>query len=185
MLTSYNCASMQPVRNFSFRGEPIEFELSGPYIVLIVPRALDGLGADLQSISEIARGELPERIRGLPGGLRIGLTRISDFRPGRYRLGNEGFEETGGEADPSIFDFDGGTVCVVDLIHLGSTAKALTWDRYDAFLRSQAGDNAIWIDITQEIGGPFFGMLHGDVATPFRGDGSYRSKPNTPHPVNL
>jgi hypothetical protein len=175
---------MQPVRNFSFSGEPIEFELSSPYILLIDPLALDGLSPELQTISEIPRSEIPERIRDLSGGLRIGLIQMSHFRAGRYQLGNEDFEETDEAADPSIFDIDSGTVCVVDLNHLGATAKTLTWDRYDAFLRSQLGDNSIWIDIIEKVGGPFFGMLNGDVSTPFRGDGSYRLKPNTPHPVN-
>ena len=185
MLTSYNYASMQIVRNFSFRGEPIEFELSGSSILLLDPLALDGLSADLQTMSEIPRNQIPERVRDLPGELRIGLTQMSDFRLGRYQLGNEDLEEADEEADPSIFEIDSGTVCVVDLNHLGLTAKALSWDRYDAFLRSQAGDHSIWIDIVEEVGGPFFGMLHGDVSAPFRGDGSYRLKPNTPHPVNL
>ena len=109
---------MQPVRNFSFHGEPIDSELSASYLVLIDPRARDGLSADVQ------------------------------------------------------------------LNHLRLTAKALTWDRYDAFLRSQVGDNSIWIDRMEEVGGRFFGMLNGDVSTSFRGDGSYPLKPNTPHPVN-
>jgi len=180
----YNCASMELVRNFSFRGEPIEFELSSPHILLIDPLALDGLRLDLKAISEVSRSEITESIRDLPGGLRIGHTQMSHFRPGRYRLGNEDLQETDREDDPSIFDIDSGTVCVVDLDHLGSTAKAFTWGRYDAFLRSQVGDHSIWIEMMREIGGPFFGMLNGDVSTPFRGDGSYRLKSNTPHPLN-
>jgi hypothetical protein len=175
---------MQAVRNFSFRGEPIEFELSCPSILLIDPLALDGLSAELQTMSQIPRSELPEKMRDLSGGLRIGLAQVKDFRQGRYRLGNEDLEESDHEADSSIFDIDSGTVCVIDVDHLGLTAKALTWDRYDAFLRSQVGDNSIWIDIMEEVGGPFFGMLNGDVSTPFRGDGSYRLKPKAPHPVN-
>jgi hypothetical protein len=175
---------MQTVRNFSFRGEPIEFELSCPSILLIDPLALDGLSAELQTMSQIPRSELPEKMRDLSGGLRIGLAQVKDFRQGRYRLGNEDLEESDHEADSSIFDIDSGTVCVIDVDHLGLTAKALTWDRYDAFLRSQVGDYSIWIDIMEEVGGPFFGMLNGDVSTPFRGDGSYRLKPEAPHPVN-
>lgn len=180
----YNCASMQPIRNFSFRGEPIEFELSCPYMLLIDPLALDGLSAELQAIPQVPRSEMLEMIRILPGGLRVGLSQVSNFRAGRYRLGNEDLEETAEQNAPSIFDIDSGTVCVVDLDHLGLTAKALTWDRYDAFLRSQIGDHSIWIDIMEEIGGPFFGMLNGDVSTPFRGDGSYRLGPNAPHRAN-
>jgi hypothetical protein len=175
---------MQTVRNFSFRGEPIEFELSCPYIVLIDPLALDGVSAELRTVSELPPSEMQERIRDLSGGLRIGLTQVSSFRKGRYRLGNEDLEEDDDETDSSIFDIDSGTVCVINLDHLGATAKSITWNRYDAFLRSQVGDNSIWIEMMSEIGGPFFGMLNGDVSTPFRGDGSYRLKPNTPRPVS-
>jgi hypothetical protein len=175
---------MDVVRNFSFHGEPIEIELSGPYILLIGPLALDGLSADLQTMFEIPRGEIPERIRELSCGVLIGLAHVRDFCQGRYRLGNGDFEETDDEADSSVFDIDSGTVCVIDLDNLRSTAKALTWGRYDAFLQSQAGDNSIWIAIMKEVGGPFFGMLNGDVSTPFRGDGSYRLKPNAPHLMN-
>src|SRR6516165_9960470 len=110
MLTSYNYASMQIVRNFSFRGEPIEFDLSGSSILLLDPLALDGLSADLQTMSEIPRNQIPERVRDLPGELRIGLTQMSDFRLGRYQLGNEDLEEADEEADPSIFEIDSGTV---------------------------------------------------------------------------
>jgi hypothetical protein len=39
----YNCAYMEVVGNFSFHGEPIEIELSSPYILLIDPLAVDGL----------------------------------------------------------------------------------------------------------------------------------------------
>jgi len=179
----YNFASMEPVRNFSSRGEPIEFELSCPSVLLIDPLALDGLSAELQTMSEVPLGDMPEMIRDLPGGLRIGLAQVSHFRIGRW-LGNDDLEETDDGTDPSVFDIDSGRVCIVDLDHAGLTAKALTWDRYDAFLRSQVGDNSIWIDIVEEVGGPFFGMLNGDVSTPFRGDGSYRLKANTPHSMN-
>jgi hypothetical protein len=175
---------MQKVQNFSSRCEPIEFELSCPHILLIDPMALDGLRAELQEICQVPRNEILESLRVLPGGLRIGLAEVSNFHPGGYRLGNEDLEEAGEENAPSIFDIDSGTVCVVDLDHLGLTAQALTWDRYDAFLRSQIGDHSIWINIVKEVGGPFFGMLNGDVSTPFRGDGSYRLKPNAPHPLN-
>jgi hypothetical protein len=175
---------MQTLRNFSFRGEPIEFELSCPYIVLIDPLALDGVSAELRTVSELPPSEMQEKIRGLSGGLRIGLAQVSNFRKGRYRLGNEDFEEDDDETDSAIFDIDSGTVCVINLDHLGATAKSITWDRYDAFLRSQVGDNSIWIEMMSEIGGPFFGMLNGDLSTPFRGDGSYRLKPNTPHTVS-
>jgi len=174
---------MQPIRNFSFAGEPIELELACPHIVLIDPLALDGLSAELQTLSESSQSEIAEGLRDLSGGLRIGLASVGNFRPGRYKLGNEDLEESDNEIASSIADVDSGTICFVDLHHLGLTAKALTWGRYDSFLRSQVGDNSIWMEIVEEVGGPFFGMLSGDVATPFRGDGSYRLKPHAPHQV--
>jgi hypothetical protein len=176
---------MESLRNFSFRGEPIEFRLSCSWILLIDPLALDGLSADLQVISKTALNEIPAMIHDLPGGLRIGVTEISDFSPGMYSLGNQDVEETRDGDAISTFDVDSGTVCVIDLKHLGLTAKVLTWNRYDAFLRSQAGDNSIWVDMVTEIGGPFFGMLNGDVSTPFRGDGRYRLKPGRPLRLGL
>jgi hypothetical protein len=145
---------------------------------------LDGVSAESQGMSEVPLGDMPEMIRDLPVALRIGLAQVSHFRIGRYWLGNDDLEETDDQTDPSVFDLDSKTVCIVDLDHVGLTARALIWDRYDAFLRSQMGDSSIWIDIVEQVSGPFFGMLNGDVSTPFRGDGSYRLKANTPHSMN-
>ena len=171
---------MERPRNFSFQGEPIEFTLSSSRVILIDPLALDGLATELQSISSSPPSEILSRIRSLPGFLRVGIHQVSNFRPGTYSLGNDDLEKANDEDDASVFDIDSGTLCVLDLNHLGSTAKALTWDRYDNFLRSPAGDNSIWAEITEEIGGPFFGMLSGDVSTPFGGDGRYRLRSNAP-----
>jgi hypothetical protein len=138
---------MQPIRNFSFAGEPIELELACSHIVLIDPLAQDGLRAELQILSGSPQSEIAEGLRDLSGGLRIGLALVGNFRPGRYKLGNEDIEETDNETDSSIVDVDSGTICFIDLHHLGLAAKALTWDRYDSFLRSQVGDNSIWMEI--------------------------------------
>jgi hypothetical protein len=78
---------MQLARNFSFAGEPIEFELSCAHLVLIDPLALNGLSAGLQAVSDAPRSETAERFLDLSGALRIGLALVEDFRPGRYRLG--------------------------------------------------------------------------------------------------
>jgi hypothetical protein len=150
---------------------------------LIDPLALDGLSAELQVMFRSPVIERSEMIRSLPGFLRVGIQHVGNFRVGTYRLGNEDLEKTDEEDAVSTFDIDSGTLCVVDLNHIGSTAEALTWDRYDNFLRSPVGDNSIWAKITEEIGGPFFGMLSGDVGTPFAGDGRYRLRNDAPHAV--
>lgn len=174
---------MNDARNFSFSGEPIEFALSCPFVVLIDPIALDGLNAELQAISYSPLAERPKLIRLLPGFMRVGVEPIDRFHPGIYRLGNEDLEETDDQEAAGTFDIDTGTVCVVDLNYLGPTAKTLTWQRYDNFLRSPTGDNSLWVEMTQEIGGFFFGMLSGDISTPFRGDGRYKLRSGAPHPV--
>ncbi len=169
------------IKNFSFDGQAIEFELSVPFIVLIDPIALDGLSAELKAICNLPIMDRPEKIRCLPGFLRVGVQQVEGFRPGKYRLGNEDVEETGEAGLLGAFDIDSGAICVVDLNYLGQAATALTWERYDSFLRSPRGDDSIWMQITNEIGGSFFGMLNGDVSTPFQGDGRYKLTIGAPH----
>ena len=101
MLTSYNCASLETVRNFSFRGR----------------------------------------------------------------------EEADGEGDPSIFDVDT-AVCVVDLKHLGLTAKTLTGDPSNAFLRRRQAIIRFGLTSWTKPAARSSEGLNGDVSTPFWGDGS-------------
>jgi len=175
---------MNDVRNFPSGDEPIEFMLSSPLVVLIDPIVLDGLSAELQAICDSPISERTAMIRVLPGFMRVGVQQVVSFRPGAFRLGNNDFEETDEEESAETFDVDTGTVCIIDLNSLRSTAKTVRWERYDRMLRSTTALESIGIEMIKEFGGPFFGMLSGDISTPFRGDGRYRLRSKAPHAIS-
>src|SRR5437762_241584 len=51
---------------------------------------------------------------------------------------------------------------------------ALTWDRYDQFLRSPAGDFSILETINAEVGREGFAVVFSDSNHSFSGDGAFR-----------
>jgi hypothetical protein len=170
-------------KNVSDTIRPIEFQMSSSLLVLIDPLVLDGLSMELQRLvpSEVAAN--PGLIRALPGPMKVGLHRVADFAAGTYRISNDDLEGIGNdEADERVCDIDTGTLILADLSYLPALAGILTWERYDGALRSPADDDC-WSRFTEELGGPFFGILWGDIDTPFQGDGTYRIKSEAPRLV--
>jgi hypothetical protein len=197
--------------NVSFDGQPIEFLVNAPFIVLIDPLVLDGWSKDFQSLPS----ELEDRIEvilALPTSMQVGVQEIMGFRPGLYRLSPQDFEEAwrdhsdaddedgrieddGSDDDlerltfavhvavDRIFDIETGSLIVVDLDHLGALARILPWERYDHALQSPRGDDSRFNEVCDELGGAFFGIIASAASTPFRGDGTYRLRKGAPHPV--
>jgi hypothetical protein len=171
-------------KNVSDGRGPIEIQMASSLVVLIDPLVLDGISAELQELSPSEVEANPALIRALPGPMKVGLHRVEDFLPGIYRIANEDVEGVdNNEEDVSVFDIDTGTIILADLGYLARLARILTWERYDGALRSPAGDDSPWLRFAEELGGPFFGILWGDINTPFQGDGTYKIRSGAPRLV--
>jgi hypothetical protein len=161
-------------KNVSHDGKPVEFLLSSPLVVVIDPLVLDGISVDLQALTPSAVEARPALLRALPGMMKVGMHRVDAFVQGSYSVGNEDIQPVDAALDePGVFDVDSGTILLVDLIYLTRLAGAYV-DRYDSALGAPVGDDPPWLAIVDEVGGPFFGVLSGDLRTPFAGDGAYR-----------
>ena len=144
---------------------------------MIDPLALDGLSEELAKFGELPQSEQLSRLGALgEHGLRIGVHDLgAGGVPGIYQLSLESFEAVDANpADPGVFDVDTGTVIVIDLVALSAVARALTWDRYEAFLQAPADDDSILAEINSEVGGPRFAIVMADAGSPFNGDGAFR-----------
>src|SRR2546430_17721997 len=112
--------------NVSFNGDPVDVELTSPYVVLIDPLALDGLRDRLQRASQLPPVEQRRLLQELSQPLRIGLHDVKDFRTGVYRVDLGGIERPDDPPDPWIVDIDTGTTVLAALVHLGLDARVLT-----------------------------------------------------------
>jgi hypothetical protein len=160
--------------NASFDGESAEFSLESDTLVLIDPIALDGLASEIIKLSAADRqaqvsglAELGQR------GLRIGLHRVPNFKPGMYRVNLNSFKTASVEHGPGVFEIDTGTVVIIDLSALGLVAQALTWDRYDELLQAESGDHSLLSSLNAEVGRPAFALISADSASAFTGDGAF------------
>jgi len=95
----------------------------------------------------------------------------------------ESFEAADEGSDAGVFDIDSGTVVVIDLALLAAVARALTWDRYDEFLRSPQGDSSLLDTINAEVGREGFAIVSSDANRPFSGDGAFRLASGQPTPA--
>jgi hypothetical protein len=153
----------------------LELDLESDLLILIDPLALDGLKGDFDS-ELVARIEADvQQVTTIPF-LRVGVHRIPDFVPGRFRLAPGALLEGGEDDDPRVFEVDSGTVVVVELRRLPEVAQVLTWDRYDWYLQSPVGDSSRWEEIVAEVGTLYFALLDDDET--FDGDGRYRLRPD-------
>jgi len=169
-------------RNVSGGRESIQLQISSPLLALIDPLVLDGISPELQKLSPSEVAANPELVRALQGPMKVGLHRIEDFVSGTYRIANDDIEAVvSDQGDVGAFDIDSGTLILVDLSYLARLAQILTWEKYDLALQSPADDDSCWLRFIDELGGPFFGILWGDIDTPFRGDGTYRIRSGAPH----
>lgn len=172
--------------NVASEHRPAAFRLSSPELVALDPLVLDGMSEELQHIGRSPAEGRRERLAGLTGTLKIGLHRVAAFVPGVYQVGLDDLDrlpDAGSESD--TFEVDTGTIVFIDLAYLAPVAAALTWDRYDEALRSQLGDDSAWLTLTDEVGGPYFGVLFADAEHLFSGDGAYRLRPGVPKRLEM
>jgi hypothetical protein len=168
-------------RNISESKRPIEFQMSSSFLVLIDPLVLDGISSELQKLLLPQVAANPQLIRALPGPMKVGLHCVDDFFPGTYCISNDDLENAdSNHEDVGVFEIDTGTLILADLGYLPRLAQILTWERYDRALQSPAGDDSSRLRFAEELGGPFFGILWGDINTPFQGDGAYKIKRGVP-----
>lgn len=172
--------------NVSLDGAPVRFTLRSPRLLLIDPLALDGLRDQLRELDPSAPGEPEATIATLSDyGLRIGLHDLSDFEPGTFEIDRHAFESVDEDTvDPRVFEIDSGTLVVIDLTALAAVAGALTWERYDAWLRSPVGDDRVLEAIKADAGGTCFAILTSDADSPFSGDGTFRLRPGSPRRID-
>jgi hypothetical protein len=159
----------------------ITFRLSSPDLLVLDLLALDAMSQDLRAIGNHSPALRLERLGAARGPLEIGLLRVEPFVLGQYTIGLNDFEAIdGATAGGHTFEIDTGTAVFVDVAYLAPVAAALTWDRYEQFLQSAVGDDSVWEDIIQEVGGAYFGLLIANADYPFGGDGFYRLRPGFP-----
>ena len=167
--------------NVSFDGRPIVFHLSSPEFAVLDPMLLDAIPEELRAIGAAPAGERRERIAAEADILRIGTYEVPGFAPGVYEVGLDDFEQvSNSSSDPGVFEVDTGAVVFIDMAYLSAVAAALTWDRYDDALSSPVGDDTVWLALSDEVGGPYYGVFFADARSPFEGDGAYRLRPGTP-----
>lgn len=169
--------------NASFDGQPAQFSLQSDTVVLIDPLALDGLAPELITLGAANREQQAAQLAELgQRGLRIGVHRVPNFRPGLYQVDLSSFQtaETDG---PGVFDVDTGTVVLIDLAALSSVAQVLTWDRYDELLQAEPGDDSLLNAINANVGRPAFALVSADAESAFSGDGAFQLRDDEPRGV--
>ena len=166
--------------NVSFNGDPVDVELTSPYVVLIDPLALDGLRDRLQRVSQLPPVEQRRLLQELSQPLRIGLHEVKDFRPGVYRVDLGHFERADDSPDPRTVDIDSGTMVLADLVHLARVARVLTWERYDNALQAPPGDDTAFAEMRTDVGGSYFALISASADGPFDGDGAFRFRDGAP-----
>jgi hypothetical protein len=177
---------MDKALNVRFDHQPIAFQLSSPYLIALDPLVLDGISGSLRKIGNDSLSQTRLGLAALNPMLKIGVIEVAPFQPGFYSLGMDDLEllmVTGSE--PDVFEVDTGAVVFVDLTYLIRLATAFTWERYDLGLQSPIGDSSAWLKLTEQVGGPYFGILFADADSSFSGDGTYRLRHCVPKQLQV
>jgi hypothetical protein len=186
--------------NVSFDGSPVEFRLDSPLFACFDPLALDTIRDSLPPDGHLDIGILLERVTvNFPA---MSCYTIEDFRSGFYTLDPRDIKKVGD--DEHDFDFsegeqdetepvdmatalpfvavDSGALIVADVAHLPELVTLLTWEQYDLGLQ----DDAVFVDIIEAMGGPYFAVIHGGCmpGIEFDGDGTYMIPPGCVRPVD-
>ena len=178
--------------------------MDSPFLLLVDPLALDWVRDQLAAIKETERinvGEVVSRIN--ENTSVMACIEIDDFQPGTFRLDprdilkfgrdEDGldYEDVGGElAEPEdgspsypLVSVDSGALVAVDFAHLVQLAAFLSWERYDLTLRK--GGDQVFEEITKDMGGPYFALIHACAGREmeFDGDGLYTLRPGCIRPA--
>jgi hypothetical protein len=179
--------------NISFDGSPVQFRLDSPLLVCLDPFLTNFVREEMSALPPETRADIRTVLLRMNGSLSVmSCYQIPDFRPGLYTLDpreirkfgyddedssydEEGKEENDPTIDPMNYQFvgtDTAAIVIADFAHLFELVEQLTWERYDLSLR---GDVAVFEEISNSLGGPYFAVISG-VSLPgmeFDGDGTY------------
>jgi hypothetical protein len=175
--------------NVSFDGSPVQFRMDQPLLACFDPLALDmlrdllpaGAAIDIDGLLERASANCPA----------MACYTVPNFRPGLFTLDPHDIKKFGdeeqdfdyGEGDETegepagkapSFPFaavDSGALILADVSQLPKLVNLLTWEQYDLGLR----DDAVFAEIVEALGGPYFAVINGGVmpGMEFDGDGTY------------
>jgi hypothetical protein len=175
--------------NVSFDGSPVQFRLDSPLLVYFDPIALDML-------RELLPADIPLDLVGLLERANatypaVACYTIPDFHSGVFTLDPHDIRKFGDEEDD--FDYgegeqraseppnapafpfaavDSGTLLFADVAHLPKMATLLSREQQkDCSL----ADVAVWPQIIEGLGGPYFAVIvsNSSVGMQFDGDGVY------------
>ena len=175
--------------NVSFDGSPVQFRVDSPLIALFDPLALDVIRDSLPPDGHLDVGPLLERVTvNFPA---MSCYTIEDFRPGFYTLDPRDIKKFGDDQDDLDYSegehdegepgdkaaslpfaaVDSGALIVADVAHLSKLVTLLDWEQYDLGLQ----DDAVFVNIIEALGGPYFAVIHGGCmpGMEFDGDGTY------------
>jgi hypothetical protein len=172
--------------NVSFDGSPVQFRLDSPLVACFDPLALDMIRDSLPPEGHLDVGTLVER-----HGAMMACYTIEEFRPGFYTIDPRDIQKFGDEEqdfdyseaaqaetqpvdEAKSFPFamvDSGALVVADVAHLPKLVTLLTWEQYNLGLQ----DEAVFVNIIEALGGPYFAVIHGRCmpGMEFDGDGTY------------
>lgn len=175
--------------NVSFDGSLVQFRMDSPLLACFDPLALDML-------RDLCSAGTPFDIAGLLERMNVNYSAmacftIPDFRSGLFMLDPHDIKKFGDEDDD--FDYgdgdqaegeptenvssfpwaavDSGTLIIADVGHLPRLVTVLTWEQYNLGLQ----DDAVFGEIVEAIGGPYFALISGGCmpGMSFDGDGTY------------
>ena len=168
-------------RNVSFNGEPVEFLLAAPHVIVFDPLALDVLVDYPREDSPSPDGPSRAHSQQLHETCFAGFYKIASFRAGRYRFDLQGMERGDDEPRTGVealkqFSIDSAAFIIADYSHLGDLTACFDWDKYDLALQAPVGDDSIFLAVNESLGGEYYavvvspGVGRGSV---FEGDGTY------------
>jgi hypothetical protein len=190
------------MKNVSFHGSPVQFQLDSPLLLCFDPLCLAGIRdllASWPTNAPIDVGLLLERVNNQHPAMSC--YRIANFQPGLYSLDPRDIHKFGDE-EPDL-DYDGvqedelgaaevevsfpfvsvdsGALILVDFGHMSKLVNLFGWDQYDLALQ----DDTVFSKISEALGGPYFAVIHGASVhgMQFDGDGTYTIKAGAVRPT--
>jgi hypothetical protein len=172
--------------------------MDSPLLAFLDPLFLDLIRDSLPPDGHLDFGTLLERVTAKFAAMSCYT--VEDFRPGFYTLDPHDIQKFGNEEDD--FDYgegeqaetepvdeaksypfaavDSGALIVADVSRLPKLATLFTWEQYDLGLQ----DDAVFTNIIEALGGPYFALIHGGCmpGMAFDGGGIYTLPPGCVRP---
>jgi hypothetical protein len=166
------------MKNISFDGSTVTIQSDSRLLILADVAALEGFGMIARtnpSLGQLARTELSRLLSSARSGFRAYVHDLGSVPAGPVEISYSDLEVADGD-DTDSATVDTGALVVLDASKLDIICEVLTWQAYDHALR--VADSSRFDALTKKIGGPYFGILHGDADAShcFHGDGAYKIK---------